>query len=422
MIFDFEGTSCTVNMTGQSAGASVGVSIDGGAFNPVAVGNNSFADVSVASGLSDGWHTVQLNCAGVPSGLAVTSANSVKVTGATPNIRRSQGFDLYVLGNASNLSSYLLAPGWAVTANWSGGLQRLRSTSSVFFFGRAATLQFWMYGEGFQIQCFVDGHLVQTNTPSGSAWQMTRFDNLDATKDHVYEVCFVYRGGVGAFFYAFAAGGPTSGTLVALEPPEQRIAVAGLGDSLIDTNECNSSVTTNGWFWRFCREYNVQPHNWGIGGSSAGANGTANTAAMLAGVSPPPALLFIQWGTNDRGSYTAGQFQTNYAAVLASIAAAWPTTLIYCMSIFQYADADSYNAAIVAAIASTLTTYPSSSIKFLSTAGWFVSGDTCDGTHPTISGHTKILAAATAAMAAVIAPYILGNRVQVNSTGNFFAP
>jgi lysophospholipase L1-like esterase len=417
----FQGTSLSLNMQSNSASALLPVVVDG-VTNSVAIPNNSsFADIVLATGLTDGWHELSFNIQGVAGGsMFITKTASLKVTGATPAIRAPNGFDLFVLGLSSTFQQYALAPGWGGSSY--GCIYRLYSTSSIIMTGRMSSIRVFTIGANQPISVYVDGVLAGTQTVAANVWGYATFTGLDASKDHTYEVVYVYRGtsGLGCLLYALAAGGPTTNSIVLYPPPPSKPTIVGIGDSLTDTNECNSSMTTNGWFWRFSRQLGVQPHNIAIGGSSLDSNG-AVVPAVVAPVSPPPALITIQWGTNDRNTgYTASQFGAAYSTLIAALVADCPNSVILCMAIFQYADSDTYNQAIQTAVASAANP----NVIYQSTYGWFTSADTCDGTHPTYAGHTKILNKMLAVLPAAVTRQLTAQAAAtdvVNNNAGLFA-
>jgi lysophospholipase L1-like esterase len=114
--------------------------------------------------------------------------------------------------------------------------------------------------------------------------------------------------------------------------------------------------------------------------------------AKLAAVSPTSIWLAI--GTNDYAlnKQSAANFETMYAALLADLVVALPSTKIYCASPVHRTSevANTFGDTTGdyrTAISNAVTTTADADVTYVDTSAWLVDGDLDDGVHPTTAGH-----------------------------------
>lgn len=393
------GTACTINAFGVWK-----VSIDGGAESNIGDNSGHVVNSSIFSALSDTAHTVSMRAANdvfIDQDSTDTTHCSFSLTGAAPAISAAFGFgtqrilsgNAYITKDVGYISVSQNGYPCYVTPAYAGPSLRFYATCSV--------IKLWTYGNGQKFRLLIDGVDQATVVAAGSGGQwgwLSIASGLDNAAEHLYEIIST----VGAVTYAYALM-TTGGTgLNTGKTPASRKTVAGYGDSITSASAQGYADTQSSYVQQIglTKDWNIL--NAGISGSKVQDSGSVRTSDIT-GLSPQPDYCFVLYGTNDwvSGGRTPSQLQADFTTMMQALIDGTTNTIFYVLGILPrtgqtQATIDTYNTAIIAAIAATS---PNARITYVNTKVWnmassaYTSGGSFDSTnfedglHPNPTGY-----------------------------------
>jgi lysophospholipase L1-like esterase len=388
--FSFVGTGVTANLY-SATGTTYSVSIDGGAATMITTPNtNGFSQVALATGFTEGTHSVRLyNGAG--SGYIYATSTFV-VTGAAPALAATAHFgSQYDVTNATFIGAMTIDGGWKSDT----GYYRLLYDSEVRFYATCTEIRAWgLWGTG-QVVLTIDG-VIQTPITdpgnNGSSIYATFATGLDGATEHLYGIRNVSDGATGfPGFYSFMTVGGSLNT--AKKPTAKPKQWAAIGDSITYGSSSTLANPFGSYVHKAGASLGFGTSNQGISGATISSmSGQFSTVTAL---STLPDIATVMGGTNDVGNATAqSTFTSTYQSDIQSLVNGLPAgSHVYCLGILPRSDAHAagvatYNGYIQTAVANV----SSSKATYVDTSTWInpatdLSGD---GLHPTEAGHQKI--------------------------------
>ncbi len=380
------------------------VSVDGGAFTPLAGNGGTWADVTVFSGLSDSPHAVTIKqTAGSTAwfyldfNTAFTVSGAAPAIGAPPNAPAMiplSGGRLLVEGgwNGQALAGYSNPP--VSISSWMDAAVRLRA--------KCNALSVWMLLDGSKIKTQidgVDGALLTADPPVWAAgtpvygW-LQIMSGLDNAVEHEYSFSLAYSPyGASAIHAVGLTGGEISG--VAGRRP---VRIAFYGDSVTYGTTGTGNDSSLGYVHRVGfftgRHGPFEIWNRAIPGTTVKDSGAVRVSDLI---SAAPTQVVILYGTNDMtgvgGPETISEFQIAYSNMLAQIISGLTGAKIFCLGIMPRNDVAVDRQPWSAAIKAAVNGAGSKNLIFVPVEGWIdPATDTADGVHPNGSGYAKIAA------------------------------
>lgn len=387
------GTKLTANLNGDMGNSKI--SIDGGAFTPVAV-PAGWSTVTLFDGLNNGPHRVRFS--GVTGGgttciIDATTAFTIYGFG-TPNLARPADIMNYWPIGLAPYTTYGSQDGSPVLAGGFGTYSspyryNLGTAFGYRFQSSTPSVQVYAFGTGQTIVIEQDGAAINSVLiPNDNTW-LVRTLAVGLSGTHEYNV-YTINTQVNSVYFAIMT--ETINNVAHANLPLD----AYYGDSIVVEQVTDAR---QGDAYLLAHSLGRAAQRLGTGGARLYTFGRDNTA-LVTGLAQTPTRVFEQFGVNDMAAYTgAGDIVTFQAAcvtMLQNLRAGLPLAKIYCRGIFNTttvvgnsAQRPNYNAAKAAAVASL----GDANIVYINTDGWIdptAGVDTFDGLHPNFSGYTKI--------------------------------
>lgn len=400
-VLEFTGTDLEVLVFGNSDNCQV--SIDGGAYSNVATGSADSHYITLATGLSEGAHTVKLRqltymLRADPSGGA---SATWRVTGASPAIGAADGFDSsFVLRDTT---TYITTDGGADYSTNLGGQRGFSGTTgaSIRFRASCDTVTLFAYNGlngGGPWALYRDGVYVaeagSASTPSSPVYDfITLATGLD-TSEAEYAI---YAGNQG-FYSTVLLGG---GTGVVTDALTSRKAILYYGDSITQGVGATNGLTGFPVLTSAARGKGVR--NLGVSGSvvvdgyggTQPGNSTTRKNAVIA-LKDVVDTVVILYGTNDLGiipgTYDLNEFESQYDAMLGDLLAGMNSgTKFYCLGILDRTGVTTTRDDLNARISAAEVSAGDANTFYVDTDGWITpASDTGDGLHPNDTGNGKV--------------------------------
>jgi hypothetical protein len=357
ILFDFFGTDLDINANGFHATTPLRVSVDGGSYSsPTFVDSTSPQTVRIASGQTNGWHTIHVKFTNDTFLGASLSTLFTVTSSTTANYRQTPGQGPFgVYSDATRVTKY--------GPNENGGQARIKRIKGTF----TGLKVFAFNGETVQLFDSTGTPLASvTISASQTSYELTDFGVVLPGTDSEYYVIgetFV-RGvmGVGGTF-STPASAPTA-------------YITMIGDSRTTDGKMITGAAIR---------LNKVPKCRGFSGFSVDtwANSVSDSyydEVTIVGTGVEPDAIFVLLGVND-GGVSQATMRTNYGTIITRLAAKSTTARIIAMQDNSVSVGANTNAGIAQAVGDN----PSRS-EYMTTAGLVtMTGSpntwTADGTH-----------------------------------------
>jgi lysophospholipase L1-like esterase len=402
------GSSCVLTAYSASVAGSIQISVDGGAATtPTLVTTSTATSLTLWTGLSDAYHTVEIITnsnvyidtgtrlgTGGAYGATLTTNGCIQLTGSAPALQAPPGFGptLLLSGNSTNVAyqgEATVGPNWIAGVGLDG-YTMLQSSWQMSTFRISVTtvdvstdLKIWTQANGSRFNVIVDEvESTPFNVASDSIYQWYTLASALPAGTHVIDVNVLYGAvTVRTWIYALMLSQPGASFNA---KPALRPQFAPLGDSITVCQIGTTNRPELGWPWIIARRKGWAVCNRGLDGNylyDTGGNTGAGVhrASQITTLTLPPVECAILFGANDyTAPVSAANFQTAMTSLLSDLTTGTTSTKFHILSTLprnanvpaNQAVRAGYATGIQAAIASN----GSSRLAYVPTGPWNMAG------------------------------------------------